>query len=1595
MTRCRCFSLSLAIVAVLALPQAATSKGPTKPVDSAALSVPTDAKLRRKLQAIEDYIQSEEWATAARNVQVLLDLPEDQFVSLTRKGPDGKAVETLVGVRSAADRLVAGLPRNKPGAGLEVYETIFGPPARALLRRADTDKDRQELAEVTARFLYTAAGGEAAHRLAVLLLDDGDPAAARAFERLIERDGLEKLEPLTLYNAARAFQRSHDRENRDKVWKQLQSRAPKGLRIDGKNRTLKELEEELQKPAKSPLLDLKNWPVFGGTPSRDGQGTGGPPFLEAQWRHPLFGTTTPEGAQLSHDGNQVQQWIETDPNSVIKRLEAKGEAVIPAAVPVTATFAGSDGKPKSVVMYRTYDGVFTRELNTGKREWQMSSAWSLERMHQDPARSQAVSTWVTGFKDNAGKPGVIIENATVGTMSSAGGRVYFIDDLQVPPSLFQRPDPWGRFPPPEAGRFPAQVDPGVQGNTLRCTALDSGKLKWSLPATRAEDDEFLPRNDFRHTHFLGAPLPLGGKLYFLNEKSQEIRLVCLDLGRVPQKAQDKDVDDAILWVQPLGTAKEKMLVDYGRRIHGTHIAYGDGILVCPTNAGVIVGVDLLTHGLLWAHTYAEAPAPGPAAPPRFRPFPAAAPIHDDWKSSAPIVQDGKVVFALPDSPDLRCLSLRDGRLLWRMNHFPDDLYLAGVFAGRVVVVSKKEVRALALDDGKELWRLPTGMPSGRGIASDNVYYLPLREAVAGKGPEVASIDLIKGRFVAHIRPRPDRRAGTVDVPGNLIFADGLLISQSATELVAYPLLESKLKEMGDLLKKDPRDPVGLLARGELRLDQGKLVDAVEDFRTALANKPERMLRAKLRGRLHAALTDLLRQDFGAGEKYLKEYEELSREPVDPDTQPDPRGEQEAEVRGRRFTLLTTKGRGYESQGKAVDALNAYLELAGLKDDGILATTVEPALRVRPDVWARGRIAALYAAAKPPSRRLLDDEIEKKWKALSSGKDSDALRAFVTLFSPAFAAGRQAQLKLAERLMEGRQEGQVEAEQLLIDLSRQKQETQKAGQALEALARFMSRQGRLEDALHYYRILARDYGATVIRDGKKGAAYLDDLSTDKRFLPLLMTEPAPQATRFKATEDTEHQFAMAPQHMLSTLTPEREVLPSLRAWRVAVNYSSNHLKLVDRRTGEEKLSEPLKENFQVLMSIPYEGYLQNPPVNRFGYHAVGHLVVANLGQFIVGIDTVTRRVLWDRNLLGAYAPGGAQLQVDQNDGSLRLIFQDGTFMSVGRLGPVGPDHVVLLTRDGMTALDPLTGRTLWQRSDLPVWSALFGDGERVYVVVRGADGKATATRAFNGRDGTEVKVPDFAGVYENRIRINNDGTLLVADKMESGAITLRIYDVPSGTDLWSQKFEKGSIVLHSQEPDLGGVITPLGRVMIVSLRERKLVLAMVVDRDHLKNLKEAHLLADAQSIYIAFHTTNSNNPQDPWSNLQTSTGLRAITVNGEVYAFDRSRGKIRWHNEVEHQQLVLEQFQEMPVLVFTARFNPNNNGLRGFPGNQVGTIGIQVFSKVTGRLEYAQPTARTAQFNMQSGPIYAVNYDIRDGRVELIAEKYKIIVSPAP
>src|SRR5207253_5507848 len=300
----------------------------------------------------------------------------------------------------------------------------------------------------------------------------------------------------------------------------------------------------------------------------------------------------------------------------------------------------------------------------------------------------------------------------------------------------------------------------IHHNRLVAINLESGKIDWMQggPAqaeARSLDDAV----------FLGPPLPLAGKLYALMEKESELRLVCLD----PHQGE-------ICWNQPLITYKKSVMHECGRRLWAAPLAYEDGILVCPSNSGAVVGVDLLTHSLVWAYSYVEAPAAPMNAPPNAarlvaRTSRVLAPprLTASWKNAGPIIAGGKVIISAPDAAALHCLNLRDGSLAWKIDRHPDDQYVAGVFADKVLIVGQSQCRAVSLTDGKQLWQTLSRLPAGQGVFADGHYYLPLRSGA--DGPCIVALDMADGKTVHRIdMPRHDGPGHTSerDVPGNLV-----------------------------------------------------------------------------------------------------------------------------------------------------------------------------------------------------------------------------------------------------------------------------------------------------------------------------------------------------------------------------------------------------------------------------------------------------------------------------------------------------------------------------------------------------------------------------------------------------------------------------------------------------------------------------------------------------------------------------------------------------------------------------------------------------------------------------------------------------------
>lgn len=747
----------LAAAAGLALGQR-RQEIPVLGVYSQPITLPINRQAQQVMAKSQELIDEKKYARACEALQYLLRMKDDHFVQVPRVRQGQKGGVLYVSIRAEANRLLGTLPEE----GLRIYEQLYGRLAATRLAAGRAANDPQILADVAQRYFHTKAGGQATELLATRCLEREEfLMASLYFERLRSRPDAGNLAAQTLLKAALACYRAGDRANGDELWKLLTEKAKRdgGLSLGGRLVSLERAREAIDKVTLAEARGAHHWTCYRGSPNRSGQAVAGKPDLEhVAWS--MVTTQWPDRA-----GNGVKAWTEEALTIGTRTLEQRNQPILPAHYPLAI-----HGK----IIFPTYNGVCAadpRESDPRNPAWYVPTDRGVLRLF-DSHKATLEGRWNT-YK-NCGPQSILFQNSTIGTLSSDMTRLFVVDDVALPPHptqtlLMQN------IPNPAADK-PEEHDETGTRNTLKCFNLDSAILTWELGYKGIYDNT--PLQDFDPSFFLGAPLPLSGKLYVLNEKSGDIRLVCLE----PKDGNHNGRPPEIVWTQLLAHTEQPIDQDMTRRIHAAHIAYGEGLLVCPTHAGALLAVDLLTHSLAWAHFYREPPPPAKDANElEENKATLVNQLANQWHHSAPAIAEGKVVFTAPDATDISCVNLRDGRRVWKQPRGPADLYFAGIYQSKAIVVGKNYLHAYHLTDGTTAWETKelTGTPTGQGIAADNIYYLPVKNV--SLEPEIVTINLADGKVTGHVKSEKK------DILGNLIFHDGFLISQTANSITAFPL----------------------------------------------------------------------------------------------------------------------------------------------------------------------------------------------------------------------------------------------------------------------------------------------------------------------------------------------------------------------------------------------------------------------------------------------------------------------------------------------------------------------------------------------------------------------------------------------------------------------------------------------------------------------------------------------------------------------------------------------------------------------------------------------------------------------------------------
>jgi outer membrane protein assembly factor BamB len=1385
---------------------------------------PMNRALNRGMQRAKASIAAGEYSQAIRFLDEVLGMDEDGFVEV---GDDG----ALAGTKQVARRLI----RDLPAEGRLSYETSFGATAQRLLEEAIVKGDPQRLATVAHRYFYTPAGYEAALLLAMDEADAGRHfSAALAYDQLLEApEAVRRFEPALSIRGASSWLAAGEEAKAREILDRLLAQTGQSAEIAGRVRKLEKqadstdwLRDVVGQPNGLVAQQERQWLTYRGNAARNGSVSGGLPHLRVRWEVPLLGSPK----------------LETLFENLIDNFVRSGQ-LVPIASNVIA--AGE------YILTRTPQGLLAVDFKTGKRIWR-----------SEPQREEVLEKILqsaSNGEDQASNPEPVRafvrrlwEDYLYGVISSDGERVYMVNNLAMP--LTQQYE----FAPFMGGDLPER------GATNKLTAYElatQGKLLWEIDGEQTD-------GNVGGMFFLGAPLTVGQSLYILGESQSAIYLLALNRE-----------DGSLEWRQQLASLEASVQLDLRRRLQSMAPSYDAGVIVCPTGAGVVMGVDLAKRSFAWAYRFDSASLADNFN--RGRDDLSQAGLSQRWTENAVAIADGKVVLTPPESEYLHCVELQSGKLLWKIKR--DDMTrLACIEDGRVLLIGNRKLKAVNLSDGKPAWKnatlgLASGvLPAGTGFASDGKYFLPLTSA------EVISVDLAEGRIVGRTAPRDGAPLG------NLICHRGSVISQNGEYLDCYDQIESLRKRSERLLEAEPNNVDALRTLGEVAFNEERLSDAIALLERAYRADPEDV---ETRDVLAECLAAALDGDFNAHRDHLPLLKELNDGGM-----------------ARQMLICRIEAQGMLESGNRLAAADACFKLYRLAEDPEELLAIGRDHRTAISRWVAGQLAAVWSEATAEERQSLLGLIEREIAGLGPEPRGESLARFLAFFGELPPTSSLRLLRARELALAGQS---LESQQLLLDLASAADPAVRR-EAIGRIAWQLHEAGLHALAYEYDAELAGPLADEIVFDDVTGQALVDQWKGANDGDP---TNWPGGRVRVE----------------LRPATPAMGARMRMAALPIRIERSDSILGLSNAQIGMRGGEVTLSDNFG------REFFRANAEADNHGVYrqagsvygvSRGNLFVVSLGRQVVALNTLSATdalaptVLWRANLVtnlsydqtfASAMTGGDRAR----PGTLRATRPiDEEQKLIGVIGPVTSRGVVFQDQRRLLCLDATSGEIRWSRTDVPQGCELFGDDELAFAWDP-AEPEAAVYSAIDGRFLGRRAVPPF------REQVVAAGRRLICWKVVGARAELSSFDAWTGETAWKKTFESGAAI----DVDLGryiAVADSSGQVTIVdgetgaTLVDYRLPEAQRVDELHLRVGRDEFLL-------LAPGPQTMNRGQI----VQGFPLQDAPVMSGSVMLFSRFDGSMRWPRpaEVERQAYPLNQPIDLPFIMFAGQLHRDNSGSR--------------------------------------------------------------------
>jgi outer membrane protein assembly factor BamB len=1423
-------------------------------------------------------------------LQTIFDLSDDSFTWLA-------AESRLVSIRAESMRLLG----SQPSAVLRSYEQLQRAEADFMLTDARRSGDPNHFRDLGRRYYFTAAGFAAIDWQASRWFDLGKMGqAARAWQRLISEPAhRNRVTRPMLLKTAIALQLADRTADAKTVMQRL---GDGGLTLgDGTVADIAWLRRRL--PATSRLAQLSNRAVRPGSNNVQSVRPTTTPFLSPRWSQSY--TSGPDDLL----GSLVTNW-ERNQRENLKPVAVANSAIV------------ADGS----IILRDFGRIRAFDAVTGEPRWSYRCATSLKSISADGLGRTASRTG-SSQSMSIDIRSAFATNATTGMLSTDGQRVYAVDYIDLgkqprSPSRFTRA---AVSPEEQAPKLISRDSNRLIALNVNPAATDDGNQRpvWSIGGAVGTPEWFvrmdsnadgrITKEEFTESatpfskidtngnssiglreaaasaglsqrgnplwghFFLGAPLAVDGRLYVVTEADRQLNLVALR----PETGE-------LLWTQAIGFVEVPIERDANRYPLQCTPSFADGILVCPTQLGFLVGIDSATGALMWAYYYGDDQSLS-----RLGRWPHRPQRHFGHAGFSSVVHiaDDRVVVLPHQSDSIHCLDLKTGAQLWTSSR-QDAEYIGTLHGDHVLTVGSRFCRGLSLKTGQELWATRLGMPSGCGVQAGGNYLVPLEEG------RIATLDLTTGReigFTIARQDRDDKRTAESESdnekvtantdgfhqwtgdwhPGNLVATGDLVLSAGANRLVAFPQAGPLLSSIERDFQNQPMSPQARVRAAELNLALGDMSSARTRLTEVLAETmpPDEVEWAEtlLRELLYLQLKH---QTGNSG--LFAQLAQLSKTPV------------------RRGRYLMQRAEAQLERGEFSGVLQATRDFSALNLDQPLPTVGDPSLRVTAASWVRSIVGRVQNQFGEVQLAEIVAQIEDERQQSLAADGTQRLERFLTVYSQWPQAGHPRN-ELARRYIAA---GSFQQAELLLLVNRGSGDREVAERATAMLAHLWDKLGLWHEAAG----LLTELEQRGSIDGR-----VDEDHSVRQLAPKFSpTGLTAMAMRQRVILDWDISRVDILQRPWTEIDPHLAETYGRYRRRFPIKGHSTFQLLVKGTSGTEKLAVIDRHTGRIVSNIPIPEQVSYPTTQH----------MADVGHFVP--------------LGGQAAMNGISLL---RDGSNQLLWTTrpqglASQQKLLRVGPAGHSFCSFQGRKHLVVTDPGSGRILWQRTDLDPrggllndpYAGLFGDDDVLvlfaadrssYTVYRSATGEVLRTGQL------EIEVNQQRRVFGRK--------LCYVARTETG-LRIRIWDPLHDVIEFDEPFDGRlySAVTPAQEL---AVILPPGRLVIIDVAANQERLDLKLDPADLANLNYMRVFSGNDRYFVNLQRAIRVPNARTYSYYASDTFLDAVHVQGDLLAINPELSRLEWKRTLPQRSVLRTPQYRLPFLITMSGVRDRWNGNR--------------------------------------------------------------------